>query len=277
MVLAAGGRLCYFGSQDFHLVETGMDKQDTVRAVERALTLLELLAAEDALRLSDLAGAAGLPISTTHRLLVTLEKRGFVQAEPEGGTWAVGRRAFAVGAAFSRRHSYLAPAIHFLRRLRDATRETANLGAILSGEVTIIAQAESREITRAIAAPGGRTPVVVSAMGKAIASTWPDDAVDALIAQNGFRQMTARSIRDAGALKAELGLIRQRGYAVDDEEFVTGIRCVAAVVRDPFGEPACAISVSGMADRLPEARLPALGRMVIEHAAELSDRLRQLS
>lgn len=250
--------------------------QDSVRAVDRALQVLELLAAEGPARLSDIARQAGLPVSTTHRLLVTMQQRGFVQPEPEAGAWAVGRKAFAVGAAFSSRHSFLAPAIHSLRRLRDATRETANMGTIISGEVSIVAQSESREITRAIAAPGARTPVVLSAMGKAIIATWPDEAVDALVDAHGFRIMTSRSIRDADSLKAELALIRDRGFAVDDEEFVTGIRCVAAVVRDPTGEPNCAISVSGLATRLPETRVPAIARQVMDHASELSRKLQLL-
>lgn len=250
--------------------------QDSVRSVDRALQVLELLAGGP-MRLSDLARHAGLPVSTTHRLLVTMEQRGFVQAEPDSALWAVGRKAFAVGAAFSSRHSFLAPAILSLRRLRDATRETANLGTILSGEVSIVAQAESREITRAIAAPGGRTPVVLSAMGKAIIATWPEDAVDALVERHGFRAMTSRSIRDTASLKAELAIIRDRGFAVDDEEFVAGIRCVAAVVRDPTGEPNCAVSVSGQAARLPEARLPAVAAQVMEHAEDLSRRLQLLA
>lgn len=248
---------------------------DTVRAVERALTLLELLATGTGEnRLTDLAAAAALPISTVHRLMVTLEQRGFVQPDPETGRWAIGLRAFAVGAAYSHHRSFLAPAILLLRRLRDATRETANLGIVVNGEIALIAQAESREIARAVAVPGGRTPIGSSAMGKAIAATWPADAVERLIQRNGFRLMTTQSIRDAAALKAELALVRARGYAVDDEEYANGVRCVAAVVSTPLGEPSCAISVSASAERISESRIEKLGGIIIEYAELFSNSLK---
>ena len=74
--------------------------------------------------------AAGLPVSTAHRLLTTLEQQGFAQFEPTGSAWHVGRDAFSTGMAYGRRLSFVAPALPLLRRLRDATRETANLGIL---------------------------------------------------------------------------------------------------------------------------------------------------
>lgn len=100
-----------------------------VQSVARALTLLRLLGGiEDGARVSTLAREAGLAVSTAHRLLTTLEEHGFAQFDPDGALWHVGREAYAVGAAFGRRRNYVAPALPHLRRLRDATRETANLG-----------------------------------------------------------------------------------------------------------------------------------------------------
>lgn len=140
-----------------------------VQSVDRALILLELIAGDpDGLRLSDLARATGLAPSTTHRLLMALQQRGFIQADPGTGQWQVGRKAHVVGAAWGTARSMLAPATPQLRRLRDATRETANLGLIEGGHVITLAQSESREIMRAISPPGGHAPIFCSGMGKAI-------------------------------------------------------------------------------------------------------------
>ena len=153
-----------------------------VQSLDRALTLLELIAAEpEGHRLSDLARAAALAVSTTHRLLTTLEQRGFVQTDVATGRWHIGSRAHSVGAAWGTARNLLAPAMPYLRRLRDATRETANLGVIEDGHVITVAQAESREIMRAISPPGGHAPIFCSGMGKAIVATWEDEQIDRLV------------------------------------------------------------------------------------------------
>ncbi len=244
----------------------------TVQSVDRALSLLEELAGRpEGMRLSDLARETRLAPSTAHRLLTTLERRGFAQFDAGSTRWHVGRRAFAVGVAFTRWQSFIAAAMPFLRKLRDATRETANLGVLEDGEVVTVAQVESREIIRAIAMPGGRTPVMNSGMGKAIVATWPDAAVEELVARHGLRPVTGRSLRTAEEVRAEIARIRARGYAYDDEEFTPGLRCVAAVVWAASGEPLGALSVSALSARLAPEDMPAMGTRVRALARELTE------
>lgn len=249
-----------------------MEKTDgTVQAVDRALLLLELLAGHpDGARLTLLARQAGLAASTAHRLLTTMERRGFAQFDPVSSHWVVGRKAFAVGIAFTRWQSFIAAAMPFLRRLRDHSHETANLGILEEGELITVAQVESREILRAIAAPGGRAPVMNSGMGKAIVATWPDKAIAEFVARHGLHPATRHSLSTLDQVMAEIALIRARGYAYDNEEFTPGMRCVAAVVWDPYGEPVGAISISALASRLPQAGMAAMGETVRRVAAELT-------
>lgn len=249
-------------------------KPDGVQSVQRALGLLQLLSQHDeGMRVSDIARAAGLALSTTHRLLTTLEIEDFVQFEPDRALWHVGREAFSVGAAFGRRHNFVAPALPLLRRLRDATRETANLGLLDRDELIILGQVGSREIMRAISAPGGRVPAFCSGMGKAILATWRDADIAAFVARTGFRPLTGRSHRDLERAMADITQIRARGYALDDQEHVSGLRCVAAVVWSAQGEATCAISISGVATRLPDDKIEAVGRTVCRAADELTMRL----
>lgn len=239
--------------------------------MDRALQLLEAVAAHgDGARLSDLARQVGLAPSTAHRLLLTLESRGFARFDAQHSHWHVGRRAFAVGMAFSHWQHLISEAMPFLRHLRDATRETANLGVLEEGEVLTLAQAESREVIRAIAPPGGRAPVLNSGMGKAILATWPDAAITALARRHPPRPMTTRSLRTLTQIRAEIDRTRQQGHAVDDEEFASGMRCVAAVIWSPSGEAVAAISVSALAARMPPAAVEAAGALVREQAARLS-------
>lgn len=248
-----------------------MEKTGTVQAVERALLLLEIMATHpEGIRLSEIARGAELAPSTAHRLLTTLERRGFAQFDPSHAHWHVGRKAFSVGMAYTRWQSFIAAAQPFLRRLRDLTRETANLGILEDGEVITVAQVESREIIRAIAPPGGRAPVMNSGMGKAIVATWPDEAIEALVARHGLRPMTRTSLRSLPEVRQEIAQIRTRGFACDNEEFTPGMRCAAAVVWSPNAEPIGAISVSALASRISDEEMPHMGQKVREIARELT-------
>ncbi|HEY0212486.1 MAG TPA: IclR family transcriptional regulator [Paenirhodobacter sp.] len=248
-----------------------MEKTGTVQAVDRALHLLETLATHpDGARLSDIARTVDLAPSTAHRLLTTLEHRGFAQFDTVKTRWHIGRKAFVVGVAYTRWQSFIAAAMPFLRRLRDASRETANLGVLDDGEVITVAQVESREIIRAISPPGGRAPVMNSGMGKAIVATWPDSAIHDLLSRHPLHPMTHHSLRTAQAVQDDIAQIRTRGYAFDNEEFTIGMRCVAAVVWSPVGDPVGALSVSALAARLSEADMAVLGEKVRDQAHALT-------
>ncbi|HLW91754.1 MAG TPA: IclR family transcriptional regulator [Roseiarcus sp.] len=247
--------------------ETG----DVVQSVDRAMALLDVLGEdEEGYRLRDLSIRTGLSPSTVHRLLTTLERRRFVEFDQTEGAWHVGRQAFAIGSAFVRRRNFVAPALPFLKRLRDLTHETANLGVADDGEVVVLTQVESREIMRAITRVGGRAPMVTSGLGKAILATYSDEDVAAIIRRHGMKRLTPKSVTRAGDLRDVLEQARRDGYALDDEEYLAGLRCVAAVVYNDQAEAMAAISVSGLASRVPSERLPQLGRLVSEVAQELT-------
>ncbi|XUM21868.1 IclR family transcriptional regulator [Bradyrhizobium oligotrophicum S58] len=242
-----------------------------VQSVGRALQILEILAEDDeGYRLSDLAVRAGLSTSTVHRLLTTLEKRRFVQFDRMESKWHVGAQSFAVGATFTRRRNFVALAIPYLRRLRDQSRETANLAVVDDESLMVLMRLESREIMRSLTKVGGRLAMVASGMGKAVLATYSDDDVNGIIHRQGMPRLTEKSIIRASDLFRELETIRRQGYAVDDEEARLGLRCIAAVVHDSCREPLAAISVSGLASRLTEERVPVVGGMVRDIAAELS-------
>jgi IclR family transcriptional regulator, acetate operon repressor len=242
-----------------------------VQSVDRALSIIETLAEDDeGYRLSDLAVRTGLSTSTVHRLLATLEKRRFVQFDRYESKWHVGAQSFAVGATFARRRNFVAQAMPYLRKLRDLTRETANLAVVDDESIIVLTRIESREIMRSLTKVGGRVAMVASGVGKAVLATYSDQDVNAIIRRQGMPRLTEKSIVRPSELFKELQTVRRQGYAVDDEEARMGLRCVAAVVYNDCGEPLAAISVSGMTSRVTDDRLPALGAIVREVAVELT-------
>ena len=246
-------------------------RSGSVQSVERALTLLESLGdCADGQRLTDLAQATGLSPSTVHRLLVTLEKRRFVQFDQSEGRWHVGKQAFTVGASFVRQRNFVASAVPFLRTLRDQTRETANLGVVDDGMVVVLLQSESREIVRAITRVGGRVPLAGSGMGKAILAAYGNSEVGALVGPPDDGPVANLRHQRAPRLALDLERAKAVGYAIDDEEYIKGVRCVASVVYNDQAEPLCAISVSGLAGRMRKSRLDELGGVVNRTARDLT-------
>jgi IclR family acetate operon transcriptional repressor len=242
-----------------------------VQSVDRALSIIETLAEDDeGYRLSDLAIRTGLSTSTVHRLLATLEGRRFVQFDRTESKWHVGARSFTVGATFARRRNFSAQAVPYLRRLRDLTRETANLAVVDDEFIVVLTRMESREIMRSLTKVGGRVAMVASGVGKAVLATWSDQDVNAIIHHHGMPRLTEKSIVRPSDLFKELEKVRRQGYAIDDEEACMGLRCIAAVVFNDCSEPLAAISVSGMTSRLTDDRLATLGETVREVAAELT-------
>src|SRR5579871_2096732 len=249
----------------------GETRDSGVQSVDRALHIIETLAEDDeGYRLSDLAVRTGLSTSTAHRLLTTLEKRRFVQFDRTESKWHVGAQSFAVGATFTRRRNFVAQAMPYLRKLRDQTRETANLAVVDDESIIVLTRIESREIMRSLTKVGGRVAMVASGVGKAVLATYANEDVSAIICRQGMPRLTEKSIVRPGELFKELEKVRRQGYAVDDEEARMGLRCIAAVVYNDCSEPLAAISVSGMTSRITDERLPVLGRIVRAVADELT-------
>jgi IclR family transcriptional regulator, acetate operon repressor len=242
-----------------------------VQALSRALDLLECVAAaESGLGLGELGQATGLPPSTVHRLLKSLERRHYVVHDEDRGRWFIGVQAFSVGGAFLRNRNYAALARPVMRRLMEEAGETVNLAAEDRGEAVFLAQVECRQMMRALSQPGIRVPLHCSGVGKALLAALPVLEVEALLAERRVVGLTGKTITDPESLLRELAVSRERGYAIDDEEHAVGLRCVAAAIHDEHGRPLAALSISGPTARIPNERIAALGAMVALAAADVT-------
>lgn len=249
-------------------------KAGQVQSLTRALALLRALGESgDGMTLSDVAQIVGLPPSTAHRLLTTLQQERFVRFDGTAHVWQVGVEAFIIGNAFVRTRDVVGMARPYLRRLMEEGGETANLYLEQEGEAVCMAQIECRQMMRAIARPGGRVQMHCSGAGKALLAWLPDGELTRIIQQHGLRRVTERTLDTPRKLRAALEQVRAQGYAVDDEEHAVGLRCVAAPVFDEHGRPVAALSLSGPGARVTEDRLAALGALAARVAQELSGEL----
>lgn len=236
--------------------------QNTIQALDRALGLLELLAAHPGLTLSDLAQRADQAVATVYRALVTLQGHGMVEIEEPGQLWHIGGGAFRVGSAFLRRTKVVERARQPMEALMRDTGETANLGVEVGDEVLFLAQVETHEAIRAFFAPGTKGPMHVSGIGKALLAWSRPEKVAGILARRGLEQFTALSLTSEVALMGDLATTRARGFAIDDQERAEGMRCIAAPVFNAYAEPVAGISVSGPVFRMGLEGAQALGAMV---------------
>jgi IclR family transcriptional regulator, acetate operon repressor len=245
-----------------------------VQSLTRGLNILEALAKSEAgISLTDIAQRVDLPPSTTHRLLSTLEKMGYVYHEGDLGHWYVGLQAFTVGAGFLANRDFVAQSHAYMRRLMEQSGETANLAILDGTEAVFIAQVQCREMMRILVKLGSRVPLHASGVGKAIFAALPDEQIDAILKVKGLPRITAHTIVAPETMWAALKVIRQRGYSFDDEEHAPGTRCVAATIYDEYAEPLGAISLTGPSSRLPDERIRQLGPIVAHTAEELTKKL----
>ncbi len=244
--------------------------QNTVQALDRALGLLEHLAREPGLTLSQLAESASLPVATVFRALVTLQSHAMVEVEEPGQFWHIGPGAFRVGTAFLRRTKVVERAQGAMEALMRDTGETANLGVEVQGEVLFLAQVETNQAIRAFFPPGTKGPMHSSGIGKALLAWFPAEKVAAMIARQGLEKFTSLTLTSEGLLARDLARTRDRGYAVDDQERTDGMRCIAAPIFGPGGQPVAGLSVSGPAFRLALSDAARIGRRVAEAADQVT-------
>ena len=245
-----------------------------VQSLSRALKLLNALSYHpQGLSLSEVAHHVGLPNSTAHRLLTTLQNERFVRFEADRSAWLIGVQAFRVGSAFVRSRDLVTIARPYMRRLMEQSGETVNLAIADRNEVIYLAQVETQKMMRAIAGPGGRAAIHCSGVGKALLAHVDSDSREKTLSQIQFHRESPSTLVTAQDLRRDLEKTLQRGFAIDNEENAVGLRCVAAVVFDEHGGPLAALSVSGPTARLTDQRIPNLGQAVARIAAEVTSEL----
>lgn len=222
----------------------------TIRALDRALVLLQALAGAPGLTLTDLAARTDEAPATVYRALMTLQAHDMVEIEEPGQLWHIGAGTFRTGSAFLRRTKVVERARQPMNALMRATGETANLGVESGDEVLFLSQVETHEAIRAFFPPGTKAPMHVSGIGKALLAWYPPARVEALIALRGLGRFTPLTITTPTQLAADLTRTRARGFAIDDQERAEGMRCVAAPIFNAHAEPVAGISVSGPAFRM---------------------------
>ncbi len=253
------------------LSNLGISITGQVRSVAKALMILDMLAlAHREMSLGEIAKKLEAPKSTVHGLLSTLCECGYVEQSPLDGCYRLGVHLFELGMAVADNWDVRKIAAPYIERLLSEMQETVHLVVLDNGEVLYIDKRESNQSLRIVSKVGARLPAHCTGVGKVLLAYLPPAEVKKIIETKGLCKYTRNTITDPNLLEKELQKVRRQGYAIDNEEIMDGLRCVAAPIRDHKGDVCAAISISGPAVRLDEDRLPIAIDRVTKTADEIS-------
>lgn len=226
------------------------------QSLERGLRVIETIAAfGGSASASVIARKTGLPRSTAHHLLRSLITFGYLLQDGEAQPYKLAPRLFKLTGPAWTQQQLAEISIPFLDELSRRTGEGTSLAILRAGVVSVVAKRDSEGPVRVVQKVGTIRPIHCTAVGKTLAAWLPERELDAIIGRADFERMTANTITKPSALKQELARIRANGFAVDKEEHIEGIRCIAAPVRDQSGRVCAALCIVGPKNRFSLRRL----------------------
>lgn len=222
----------------------------------RLMELVDLLARQDRPQaLPELVALAGWPKPTVHRMLAQLEQGGWLAREPDGRRYALAPRLLRLSEAVLGSSTLQGVRHAVLRQLVSDVGESCNLTALSGAEVVYLDRVESAFPLRMELRPGTRVPVHCSASGKLFLAWMMARQRSTLLDGLALTAYTASTLTSREALEAELDTIRRDGHAVDAEEFVEGLVCVAVPVFAPGQRTLrCALALQAPAARMSLAQ-----------------------
>lgn len=240
-------------------------------SIRRAIAVLDLLSGKGALGVRAIASQLELPVGSVHRLLIDLADENVVE-RTEDGAWQLSFRLFAITDKQLDGVRFPGLAKPFCEAMAATTRETVNVN-VLSGESCVCIDKVRGTQGMVLDWPiGSRGPLYCGGSAKAILAFMDEAGRDRQLAEP-LVAFTPHTIVDTAELRAELATIRQRGYAIDDQEIVMGVFCVGMPIVDRLGRPVGAISISGPSPKAPGPTIQPLIDMLSEATSKISKRL----
>jgi IclR family transcriptional regulator, KDG regulon repressor len=246
-----------------------------VQVLDRAINILEFIGKQDTgeAALPELSAAMKLHKTTTHRIAQVLESRGLLRRRPESNAYRLGLHLYDLGCHALDHVNIRDEARPLMTRLAFEVGETVHLALLDRNDVLYIERVEAQRSLTMGSKLGARNPVYCTALGKVILAYSLETEVDQVLGNCRLEARTRNTITNVLALKRELERIRDRGYAIDDEEIEVGVRCVSAPILNSSQRAVAAMSISGPSSRVTPDRFQVIGQAILKAAREISNRL----
>ena len=240
----------------------------------RGLQIIELLAQEGELSVSEVARRLGLNRTSSHRYLATLKHEGYAK-QNQDSKYNLTYKVFELGSRTLDLYTIREEAWPLMQKLALQYNETVNFACLDGTDVIHLDKAESAEILRIDSPLGSRAPAYCTALGKAILAFLPDDEIESYLENVSLDPSTPNTITDRKKLLLALAEVRKEGVAEDNEELAIGLRCVASPILNRHGYPKFAISISGISARMTPDRIVEMKANLRSTCESLSTHLRK--
>ncbi len=249
------------------------NERDYVQSLERGFAVLLAFDEERTNpTLAELATATGLSRPAVRRLLLTLQRMGYVANE--GTRWSLTPRVLTIGQHYTATKAMIELAQPHLLRLAEQTGESASLAELDGHDVVYVARVPVRRIMSINVAVGTRVSAHATSMGRVLLAWAGPERVSRFLEEGPLRPHTARTVTDPVELREALAVVREQGWSMVDGELEEGLLSVAAPVRDRSGAVVAALASSTSAGRLaPERLRTETVPLVLETAAAISGEL----
>lgn len=247
------------------------DTAPGVQSVDRALTIMNILARLGEAGVTEIAGELGVHKSTAFRLVSTLESHGMVEQNEGRGKYRLGVGVLRLAGATTARLDVVQEARSICRKLAADSGETVNIAVLSDRSVLYVDQVSGQSALQAHNWVGQHIPLHATSNGKVLLSGLSAAEVDARLPR--LPSYTADTVTTRARLRRDLAMVREEGYAVAVDELEVGLTAIAAPIRNAHGDVIASLSVSGPTFRLGDLRVKELVPVVQDAADEVSRRL----
>lgn len=237
-----------------------------LKVADRTLEILEYMCSSNhnEFKLIDLCNKFNINKTIMHRTLRVLVERGYLNQMKKRGSYSVSLKLVELGTKILNKVNFIQELIPHMQSLSDEIGETINLGVLHDQNVVFIYKIDSPHLLKIDLRVGTYVPSYCTALGKAILAWLPKSRIEELFNNNEpFAQYTSNTIADFRSLVKELNDIKKIGYALDNEEYLPGILCIASPIFTQDGEVACAISVSGPSARIKNKEMQSIAQTLM--------------
>ena len=227
-----------------------------IQSVAHALDLLEEFSGDvNELGVTELSRRLKLHKNNVFRLLATLEAKGYVEQNKITENYRLGLKALELGQRYIKQVGLIKQAKPFLEEIVDKVNETTYLGILRDGFAVYLDAVEAKRTVRVVSRVGLRLPAHCSAIGKAQVAYLSESELERIFPNKTLERFTENTITDRERLFEHLKEVREKGYAIDNEEYEKEVKCVGVPIFDYTGRVVGGISVSGPAYRMTDRRL----------------------
>jgi len=225
----------------------------TIRSIHNALNLLEEFKGDkDELGVTELSKRLDLHKNRVFRILATLEAKGYIEQNKATENYRLGVKSLELGQTFIKQLGLVRQAKPFLREIVEKCNEMAYVGTIRQNSVIYLDVEEAIQMVKVDNRVGWRLPIHCTAIGKVQVAYSSEEELEKLGILDHMESFTANTIVDRGEFLKHLKAVAKQGYALDNEEYNLGVRCVGVPLRDYTGRVVAGISVSGPSFRMTD-------------------------